>query len=469
MRTHHLGMADISSGIVPVGRQWSLENETTLSLENETMLSSEPELRVAAFHDPPHFFMHRLRDGSYRFDGYLYDVWKVMAETLNLRYRIVPLLNGSYGLRDEHGIWNGIVGELAYKRADVALSWIFMRKNRTEVIDFLDYVPIDETYDTFYIYASSEDTPSPADSLFSPLLRPLHMNVWFALLGTLMVISLVLKGTVRFSRAEDRRSASEATWTSCLFSAFMSLVGQGWPSVPSSLSGRTVTIFTWLVHICIHTSYTANLISYLTVMTVNRPISSLKEFSEQPDWILAMRPGHIHLADWGVSQNKYERELYQRVMNGDQFIPLHTTKESALGFIRPKVLAYVDMNRLFYYLGSEACSLYPLYDEPAKPIRNYIPVAKGKNRLRRAMNGALQKMNEAGVIQILKNRWLKHKIACVYRNKIEPVSISNSMALLMVLPLGLVASSIIIVFEWLWLKKASRWKYWHKPGRKDDV
>ena len=454
-------MTNMSSGLVFTGRQWSVENKNYLPLDTE--------LRVTAFNDSPHLSIYQLRDGSYKFDGYLYDVWEIIAKTLNLRYRLVPLPNSSYGCLDEHGNWTGMSGELAYGRADVALTWIFMREDRSEVMDFLDAVSIDETSDAFYISKSSVIAPSSADTFFAPWLRPLHINVWWAWLVTLLVLSLVLKGTVRFSRAEDRRSASEATWASCLFSTFISFVGQSWSSLPSSLSGRTVTIFTWFVHICIHTSYTATLISSLTVVTVNRPISSLKDFCEQPDWILAMRSEHVSLTDWKVSQNKYEQKLYQRVMSKDRFVPLKTTRESALGYIRPNVLTYADRNRLLYHLGSEACSLLPLNDQPAKAKQNFIPVAKRNDSLRRDMNRVLQRMHEVGVIQALKNRWLYHNIACVSRSNIEPVSISNSVALLMVLAVGLLASGIIIVLELLWFNQSTlpsrfqiRMTYFHR-------
>ena len=101
--------------LTSVGRNWS---ETSVELT----VDYEPELRVTCFHDPPYTFVTQHANGSVSFDGYLLELWQLVAETLQLRYRMVPASNQGYGSLGEDGIWNGMVGELAYGRADVALT-----------------------------------------------------------------------------------------------------------------------------------------------------------------------------------------------------------------------------------------------------------------------------------------------------------------------------------------------------------
>ena len=67
-------------------------------------------------------------------------------------------------------------------------------------------------------------------------------------------------------------------------------------------SNAAVTIFSWLLVIVIFASYTINLIYYLTAVTVDRSIASLKEFSKNFDWSFAMHPGHGSLTNWKVSR-----------------------------------------------------------------------------------------------------------------------------------------------------------------------
>ena len=427
-----------------VGRNWSAGTGDFFGVETE--------LRVTAVHDPPYVSIQRLPDGSYMYDGYLYDVWKIIVQSLNIRYQLMPLLDGGFGYLDVNGTWTGMVGEIAYGRADVALAWLWMRKDRLEVVDYLE-VPVERSSDRFYFSNNLEDAPSLTGDMFNSLLKPLHTNVWWMLLGTLLVVSMVLRGTGYLSRITVGPTTNEVTWIRCMMSIFMSLVSQGWSRTPSSLSGRTVTIFTWFLSFIILNSYTATLISHLTVGTVNQPISSLKDFLAQSDWMLTMAPDHIHLNDWKISGSQYERELYQRVANKDRFIPFRRTKKSALGCIRPKMLTYVNIDRLFYLIENEACSLVPLHEQPVKGTSyNYMVMTKTRNSLRLAMNHVMRKLDEAGILSALKKRWIKRPGLCVSSHGTKPVSFGNSLALLMLVPIGLVASFIILVLECAWLK-----------------
>ena len=158
--------------------------------------------------------------------------------------------------------------------------------------------------------------------------------------------------------------------------------------MPISLSGRIVTILTWLSFIIIVNSYTANLISHLTVDVAEPPIKSLKDFSEQSDWMFAMAPGHIRLNDWKISKNKYEKELYQRTTRKSRFIPFYyNNEESALASIKPNVLVYAGIGRFFNFIESKACRLVPLPDQPIPVTQfNHIVMAKRRNKLRESMD-----------------------------------------------------------------------------------
>ncbi len=50
--------------------------------------------------------------GSSLYEGYMVDLLDLIAESLELRYRLVPVWDGKYGFRQADGSWNGMVGEL---------------------------------------------------------------------------------------------------------------------------------------------------------------------------------------------------------------------------------------------------------------------------------------------------------------------------------------------------------------------
>ncbi|KAF0302297.1 Ionotropic receptor 25a [Amphibalanus amphitrite] len=300
--------------LMSVGRTWSVE-----PFSGEGM--KEP-LRVVAMHDPPYISVVRQGDGSYHFNGYLMDLWRTIARELRLTYRLVALPGGGYGSMDENGTWNGLIGELAYGRADVALTWVRLRQDRAQAVDYVAAVPVDQDQYTFHVRQGTDTVPQITPGMFSSLLKPLHMNVWWSLLASLFVVSWVLRIALRYNheRAERRETVADMTWGTCFLSSFMSVVGQGWASSPDSLAARTATIFSWVLGILIYVNYTANLISYLTVTTVDKPISSLKEFSEQSGWKFALERGIGTLNDWKVSSSPYERELFRRVSQRVQLL-----------------------------------------------------------------------------------------------------------------------------------------------------
>ena len=181
----------------------------------------------------------------------------------------------------------------------------------------------------FFIRRGSGEMPPLSLAGLGSLLKPLGSGVWWTLLASVFVLSVVLRLTLWLShpRGEERQTVKEMTWRCCLLCSFMSVIGQSWETKPNSMAARIATMSCWFLGTMIYTSYTANLISSLTVVTVDRPISSLKEFSEQSDWKFAIVPGHGHLNDWKQGDDVYKRELFWRTVSGQGFIALTWTPE----------------------------------------------------------------------------------------------------------------------------------------------
>ncbi|XP_043223549.1 glutamate receptor 3-like [Amphibalanus amphitrite] len=168
--------------------------------------SAEDVLRITAIHDPPYLIITRQSDGSYEYSGYLHDLWEIIARELDLRYRTVPLLDGGYGSVDQNGTWSGLVGELAYGRADLALTWVHFRQDRASVVDYIDAVPVDQDQYTFYLAKGTAAAPQLSPAMFSSLLQPLHWHVWWTVAASLLVISAALRLAYRHDPCPRRRA-----------------------------------------------------------------------------------------------------------------------------------------------------------------------------------------------------------------------------------------------------------------------
>ena len=434
-------------GLLSVGRDWSLEHFGRPYQRHE--------LRVTAIHDPPYLSIRARSDGSFSFEGYLLDVWETVAHQLGLRYRIAPLLDGGgYGNLDANGSWTGMMGELVGGRADLALTMLYMRSDRAAVVDYVDAVSVGSTSYTFLVRAGSR-RPVTLDSFVS-LLRPLHGHVWWALLAALLVLSLafgVLLTATRRRAAGWGAPDAPPTWGSCLFSSFALLVGQGWPTTPGALSARTAVIFGWALNIIIYNSFAATLISHLTVSGgEDRPLHSLREFHAAPDWTFAVDPSIGVMNQWKESGDPYQRDLYQRSASRQGFIALNLTRQSQWQVMQSRVMSYADRHKLSYYLGTSVCDLVPLLAGPVEVSNNYMVMVKGRDRLRRAINQALRRMKETGLLSRLQRKWinLSGKCGSSSASGFKELTAGELLALLLLIPLATVVSALLAAGEWLW-------------------
>ena len=427
------------------GRSWSADPTDSANRQDP----SQP-LRVVTFNDPVFISVTLESNGSYTYTGYLYDLWRTLASKMDLKYRMVPMPVYDYGALNVNGTWTGLVGELVYGRADVALASLDMKPSRAAVIDYLDSYPVDQSYATFFVRRGLKGTPQ-LSSLLSSLLKPLDANVWWALLVSVLILSVVLRLCLHFSRGrtESQQTVDKMPWTACLLSCYMSMVGQGWPTVPNSLAARMVTISCWILGIIIYASYTANLISHLTVVTEQLPISSLEEFSERPDWKLAVLGGSSALSEWRSSSDVHERALYQRYATGEGIVMINFTSPTRIkAMVKERVITYTQFSYIAALFGRDACLLAPMPGRQRRTVFTFMAVTKRMSRLRRRIKHMLLKMATKGLISRLKRRWKKSSdIICDNPTGYKAISFSESLSVLVLVPLSLCASMALLILE----------------------
>ncbi|XP_053330211.1 glutamate receptor 3 isoform X2 [Spea bombifrons] len=86
-------------------------------------------------------------DGNDKYEGYCVDLASEIAKHVGIKYKLSIVEDGKYGARDpETKIWNGMVGELVYGRADIAvapltITLITLRENswRSVVVFYLNH------------------------------------------------------------------------------------------------------------------------------------------------------------------------------------------------------------------------------------------------------------------------------------------------------------------------------------------
>ncbi|KAG8446330.1 hypothetical protein GDO86_013966 [Hymenochirus boettgeri] len=112
--------------------------------------------------------------------GFCIDILKKLARTVKFSYDLYLVTNGKHG-KLVRGVWNGMIGEVYYKRAHLAIGSLTINEERSEIVDFS--VPFVETGISVLV-SRSNGTVSP-----SAFLEPYSPAVWMMMF--VMCLSVV--------------------------------------------------------------------------------------------------------------------------------------------------------------------------------------------------------------------------------------------------------------------------------------
>ncbi|KAI4875925.1 hypothetical protein NFI96_007508 [Prochilodus magdalenae] len=120
-------------------------------------------------------------EGNDRYEGYCVDLASEIAKHVGIKYKLSIVADGKYGARDpETRTWNGMVGELVYGRADIAVAPLTITLVREEVIDFSK--PFMSLGISIMIKKPQKSKPG-VFSFLDPLAYEIWMCIVFAYIG----------------------------------------------------------------------------------------------------------------------------------------------------------------------------------------------------------------------------------------------------------------------------------------------
>ncbi|EDV95692.1 GH15847 [Drosophila grimshawi] len=137
--------------------------------------------------------------GNNRFEGYCKDLADLLSKKLGLEYELRLVKDGNYGSENPtiHGGWDGMVGELVRKEADIAIAAMTITAERERVIDFSK--PFMSLGISIMIKKPVKQTPG----VFS-FMNPLSQEIWVSVIFSYIGVSIVLFFVSRFSPHEWR-------------------------------------------------------------------------------------------------------------------------------------------------------------------------------------------------------------------------------------------------------------------------
>ncbi|XP_053230979.1 glutamate receptor 3 isoform X6 [Podarcis raffonei] len=265
----------------------TVSNDTS-SVENRTIV-------VTTILEAPYVMRKQSPDqkgGNEKYEGYCVDLAYEIAKHVGIKYELSIVPDGKYGARDpDTKMWNGMVGELVYGRADIAVAPLTITLVREEVIDF------SKPFMSLGISIMIKKPQKSKPGVFS-FLDPLAYEIWMCIVFAYIGVSVVLFLVSRFSpyewhledNQEEPRDPQNPPDPPNEFGIFNSLwfslgafMQQGCDISPRSLSGRIVGGVWWFFTLIIISSYTANLAAFLTVERMVSPIESAEDLAKQTE------------------------------------------------------------------------------------------------------------------------------------------------------------------------------------------
>ncbi|XP_060889769.1 glutamate receptor ionotropic, delta-1-like [Labrus mixtus] len=221
-----------------------------------------------------------------RYKGFSIDVLDALAKILGFKYEIYQVADSKYGSQLPNGSWNGMIGDLINKRADLAVSAITITPERENVVDFskryLDY--------SVGILLRKPEEKINIFSLFAPF----DLAVWACIAAAIPVVGVLIfllnrLQALRSSSSQNappgQSSGGEGSGTlhSAIWIVYGAFVQQGGDGVVGSVALRIVMGSWWLFTLIVCSSYTANLAAYLTVSRMDHAIKSFQDLARQID------------------------------------------------------------------------------------------------------------------------------------------------------------------------------------------
>ncbi|TKS78583.1 Glutamate receptor ionotropic, delta-2 [Collichthys lucidus] len=211
-----------------------------------------------------------------KYQGYSIDVLDALSNYLGFKYEIYVAPDHKYGSLQPDGQWNGLMGELVFKRADVGLSALTITPERESVVDFTTrYMD----YSVGVLLRKAERTVD----MFA-CLAPFDLSLWACIAGTVLLVGILvyLLNWLNPPRL-PMGSVSSTTLYNSMWFVYGSFVQQGGEVPYTTLATRMMMGVWWMFALIVISSYTANLAAFLTITRIENSIQSLQDLSKQTE------------------------------------------------------------------------------------------------------------------------------------------------------------------------------------------
>ncbi|XP_042277853.1 glutamate receptor ionotropic, delta-2 isoform X1 [Thunnus maccoyii] len=404
-----------------------------------------------------------------KYQGFSIDVLDALSNYLGFKYEIYVAPDHKYGSLQPDGQWNGLMGELVFKRADVGLSALTITPERESVVDFTTrYMD----YSVGVLLRKAERTVD----MFA-CLAPFDLSLWACIAGTVLLVGILvyLLNWLNPPRL-PMGSVSSTTLYNSMWFVYGSFVQQGGEVPYTTLATRMMMGVWWMFALIVISSYTANLAAFLTITRIENSIQSLQDLSKQTELPYGtVLDSAVYDQVRSKAMNPFERDpmysqmwrMINRTGGADNNVEeskegIRKVKYGRFGFVwDAAVLEYVANN-------DEDCSFYTVSNNA--PDRGYGIAMQHGSPYRDIFSQRILELQQNGDMDILKLKWWPKDSPCDLFSSVQARQRGNALdihsfaGVFCVLAAGVVLSCLIAMVESWW----SRRKGSRVPSKEDD-
>ncbi|XP_026044321.1 glutamate receptor ionotropic, delta-2 isoform X2 [Astatotilapia calliptera] len=393
-----------------------------------------------------------------KYQGFSIDVLDALSNYLGFKYEIYVAPDHKYGSLQPDGQWNGLMGELVFKRADVGLSALTITPERESVVDFTTrYMD----YSVGVLLRKAERTVD----MFA-CLAPFDLSLWACIAGTVLLVGILvyLLNWLNPPRLPMGPVSSTTLYNSMWF-VYGSFVQQGGEVPYTTLATRMMMGVWWMFALIVISSYTANLAAFLTITRIENSIQSLQDLSKQTELPYGtVLDSAVYDQVRSKAMNPFERDpmysqmwrMINRTGGGDNNVEeskegIRKVKYGRFGFVwDAAVLEYVANN-------DEDCSFYTVSNNA--PDRGYGIAMQHGSPYRDIFSQRILELQQNGDMDILKLKWWPKDSPCDLYSSVQTrqrgsaLDIHSFAGVFCVLAAGVVLSCLIAMVESWWSRR----------------
>ncbi|XP_059160214.1 probable glutamate receptor [Physella acuta] len=399
-----------------------------------------------------HFVTKSVEDGRATYDGFCMDVLQYLQRALNFTSQMVEPADDEWGRLLDNGSFTGLMGQLQRKEVDLVAAPLTIHEMRERVMDF--------TFPYFVDYTSvMMKLPDPADRKWLTIIQPFRWEVHLAILMSLIFTSCLLTFMERHNphnKTRDRdnsyrwsRDESFLGFYHTFWYLFGALFTQGGERLPTSLTGRSLLTCWWIFTIVISSTYSGNLIAFLTVSKQRAPFDTLADMLAQDSYKWGFLGTTLYELVYKSTDEAIHQAIWQHIVDLNQSDPAILSRDEMthLKAVQRGDYAYIGDRTSIELWMEQDCQL-------VKVKEKFFPLQYGLGLVNnspytRLFSEEVMQMCEFGLVNIWIARWWRKQNRCggAVVADATPISVLDVQSACYTLGLGLVLAALCLAGE----------------------